>query len=66
MPPKKRTALLPKDQAIDLNEIAKEQELRIQAEALESQAQNAENIENLNAKNVQQQIVDDNNISTPN
>ena len=51
---------------LEKDKISKEQELRIQAEALESQAQNAENMENVNAKNVQQQIVDDKNISTPN
>ena len=51
---------------LEKDKIFKEQELRIQAEALESQAQNAENMENVNTKNVQHQIVDDNNISTPN
>ena len=51
---------------LEKDKISKEHELRIQAEALESQAQNAENMENVNTKNVQQQIVDDNNISTPN
>ena len=51
---------------LEKDKVSKEQELRIQAEALESKAQNAENMENVNAKNVQQQIVDDNNISTPN
>ena len=51
---------------LEKDKISKEQELRIQAEALESQVRNAENMENVNEKNVQQQIVDNNNISTPN
>jgi ribosome recycling factor len=51
---------------LEKDKISKEQELRIQAEALENQAQNTENVENVNTKNAQHHIVDENNISTPN
>ncbi len=51
---------------LEKDKIAKEQELRIQAEALKNQEQNKEKIETLNTENVSSQIVDDNNIRTSN
>jgi ribosome recycling factor len=51
---------------LEKDKIAKEQELRIQAEALESQDQNIEKIETVNTEKVTSQIVDDNNIHTSN
>ena len=51
---------------LEKDKIAKEQELRIQAEALESHDQHIEKIETVNTENVTSQIVDDNNIHTSN
>ena len=51
---------------LEKDKIAKEQELRIQAEALKNQEQNKEKIETLNTENVSSQIDNDNNIPTSN
>ena len=49
---------------LEKDKIAKEQELRLQAEALENEDQNKEKIKTINTENVTSQIVDDNNIHT--
>ena len=51
---------------LEKDKIAKEQELRIQAEALENQNQDKEKIETVNSENVTSQIVDNNNFHTSN
>ena len=51
---------------LEKDKIAKERELRIQAEALESQEQNKEKIETINTGNITSQIVDENKIHTSN
>ena len=49
---------------LEKDKIAKEQELRLQAEALENEDLNKEKIKTINTENVTSQIVDDNNIHT--
>ena len=51
---------------LEKDKIAKEQELRIQAEALESFEHNKEKVDTVNENNITSNIVDENNIQTSN